>query len=240
MLPYYISEFGHVYNKRGRRMKPRMKKTGYLDIGLFVHKHKIYPQIHVLVASTYIPNPDNLPVVNHIDGNKLNNHVSNLEWVTYSQNTQHAFATGLMTPQYGEKNGMALFTNKEVEHICELLQDGMEIDDVCREVGLDPHNPSDFHRIWAIKSGKRWSSISCNYTFPDKSQTNRFAEIHLSPERQQLIHSICKEIEKSPPDTKISDIAKQLGLEYNSKTYDLIYDIKKRNKYKSISRRYVW
>ncbi|MHC5373615.1 HNH endonuclease [Enterococcus sp. LJL120] len=51
--------------------------------------------IHRLVAETFLPNPDNLPVVNHIDGNKGNPKLTNLEWVTFSDNAIHAFETGL-------------------------------------------------------------------------------------------------------------------------------------------------
>ena len=51
--------------------------------------------VHILVAKAYIPNPENKPIVNHINGNKLDNTVNNLEWVTHCQNSQHAIDTGL-------------------------------------------------------------------------------------------------------------------------------------------------
>lgn len=56
-------------------------------------------QVHRLVAEAFIPNPDGKPVVNHIDGDRCNNQASNLEWVTYRENTQHAIRTGLWVPE---------------------------------------------------------------------------------------------------------------------------------------------
>ena len=58
---------------------------------------KKFVTIHRLVALTFLPNPDNKRTVNHKDGNKLNNHVSNLEWATYQENNKHAISTGLRT-----------------------------------------------------------------------------------------------------------------------------------------------
>lgn len=74
-------------------------KRGYESYKIFTHKsfgkaHTEY--FHRCVALAFIPNPKNKPYVNHIDGNKLNNRVSNLEWVTATENAQHAWDTGLM------------------------------------------------------------------------------------------------------------------------------------------------
>lgn len=57
--------------------------------------------IHRMVAFTFLPNPENLPCVNHMDGNKLNNSFENLEWCTHKHNAQHAWDTGLRTPKTG-------------------------------------------------------------------------------------------------------------------------------------------
>ena len=64
---------------------------------------KIY-KVHRIVAMAFIPNPENKPQVNHIDGNKQNNHISNLEWVTAKENVNHAWKTGLSKPLFGKNS----------------------------------------------------------------------------------------------------------------------------------------
>ena len=89
-LNYYIDECGNVYNDLSKNMlKGSIGENGYKYYRLSKDNHKKMFYAHRLVAEYFIPNPDNLPVVNHIDGNKLNNNVNNLEWVSYSENTKH-------------------------------------------------------------------------------------------------------------------------------------------------------
>ena len=78
-------------------VKTSVDSKGYLTVNLYKDGKRKTKRVHILVAETFIPNPDNLPVVNHIDGNKQNPHVSNLEWTSYSENTLHAHRTGLIT-----------------------------------------------------------------------------------------------------------------------------------------------
>ena len=78
---------GHLRNSRTR--KTRITKKGYSQIGLYKNGIETKFLIHKLVAETFIPNPDNLPCINHKDENPLNNCVSNLEWCTYKYNTNY-------------------------------------------------------------------------------------------------------------------------------------------------------
>ncbi len=73
--------------------------TGYLVVTLTDGERKVNRSIHRLLAQAFIPNPDNLPHVNHLDGDKTNNAISNLEWASVMENTQHAIRIGLTDPK---------------------------------------------------------------------------------------------------------------------------------------------
>ena len=89
------NKFVKQYKNREKILKIKPKKQGYCVVTLR-HKNKIkYKTVHRLVAETFIPNPNNYPVVNHKDGNKSNNKLENLEWCTYSYNSKHAIKNGL-------------------------------------------------------------------------------------------------------------------------------------------------
>lgn len=93
MNPYHVSTLG-VISRNNEVIKTRTR-NGYLSFTASIDNVQKDVYVHRLVAQTYIPNPNNLPCVNHIDGNKLNNAVSNLEWVTYKENSEHASDLGL-------------------------------------------------------------------------------------------------------------------------------------------------
>lgn len=93
-----ISNLGNVKprNKMLTKRKRRIRTHGYEEIQSQVNKVRKSYLVHRLVALAFIPNPENKLEVNHIDGDKLNNNVDNLEWCTSSENTRHAFRIGLM------------------------------------------------------------------------------------------------------------------------------------------------
>lgn len=83
----FVRSDGRLHNKQGKVLAPGVNPRGYLFVNLSDTNHKITPiRIHRLVAETFIPNPSNLPQVNHKDENKLNNAATNLEWCTASYN----------------------------------------------------------------------------------------------------------------------------------------------------------
>lgn len=93
-----IQKRGDLYYNRkykGQIIKPHLTHKGYCAIGVTKNnKHKNF-SVHRLVAKAFIPNPENKPEVNHIDGNKQNNMVNNLEWCTRSENLKHAYNSKL-------------------------------------------------------------------------------------------------------------------------------------------------
>lgn len=93
---YEVSNLGEIRNLKTKRvLKGNLKKTGYLEYCLYINKEKKYYLGHILVAKLFLENPMEYNQVNHKDGNKLNNNVNNLEWVTSSENNLHAWSNNL-------------------------------------------------------------------------------------------------------------------------------------------------
>ena len=110
-----VSNFGEV-KSHGKIIKGEITSGGYCRVHIS-HKGVQYKfLVHRLVAEAFILNPKRLPEINHIDGNKQNNSVDNLEWCTRSQNTSHAFKTGLRNYN-GCKNPHSKLTQSDVETI---------------------------------------------------------------------------------------------------------------------------
>ena len=112
---YAVDMFGEVYgiakdNANGRRILKRKatksKQNGYMYITLKDNGRVKNARVHRIVAEAFIPNPNNYTDVNHIDGNKENNCVWNLEWCTKSQNSKHAVENGLLKPPTNNVNGV--------------------------------------------------------------------------------------------------------------------------------------
>lgn len=99
---YLISKEGKVYSPKTNKLLGMRDRGGYLAFTVCVNNKRKDLFLHRALAVTFIPNPENLPFINHKDGNKHNNVLDNLEWCTGSQNVQHAYDTGLAHGHYLE------------------------------------------------------------------------------------------------------------------------------------------
>lgn len=91
---YQVSNLGNVKSLKRKEIKillPLISKKGYCCVCLYKKCKFKHAMIHRLVANAFIPNPENKPQINHIDGNKKNNHIKNLEWCTNSENQKHSY-----------------------------------------------------------------------------------------------------------------------------------------------------
>lgn len=95
---YSIAKDGRILSLlTDQYVNTSVDSNGYLKVNLWKDGKKCTKRVHILVAQQFIPNPDNLPVVNHKDGNKQNPDYTNLEWCTQQENVIHAHRTGLQT-----------------------------------------------------------------------------------------------------------------------------------------------
>ena len=92
---YTITSEGKVLNSKRKELSIWKDNVGYLQVILYKNNKKYYKRIHRLVAEAFIPNPTNLPQVNHINGDKTKNTVDNLEWIDNKNNTQHGYDNNL-------------------------------------------------------------------------------------------------------------------------------------------------
>lgn len=152
---YSISNLGNIWNhKFQKNMKSRLcKRNGYLKIGLTKDSKQTTFLVHRLVAIAFIPNPENKREVNHINLNKIDNTVNNLEWVTPKENVDWNRKNDRLLK--GEQIGTSKLTNEIVIWFLTLLKENpkLNISKLSRETGLDRTSLS------RIKNNKNWTHI---------------------------------------------------------------------------------
>jgi hypothetical protein len=128
---YEVSDLGNVRSvdrvvlgrdnstdfRKGRLLKPGVSNRGYLRVVLVKDGNKRNYPVHRLVAAAFVPNPNNLPQVNHKEGNKKDNRASELEWCTQLYNNRHARLMGLNVTKKGELNHSYGFNNKQSHRV---------------------------------------------------------------------------------------------------------------------------
>lgn len=133
--PYEISNLGHL-RRNGVILSTPVARIGYKRKYLKDIKKNLL--IHRAIAMAFIPNPENKKEVNHIDGNKQNNAIKNLEWASRKENAQHAYRIGLMHDQRGEKSHRAKLKEHDIKIIREAASIGFSQTQIANYLKLDP------------------------------------------------------------------------------------------------------
>lgn len=168
---YQISNFGNVRRldtkilfkgtlsiRKGREIKTTLNSDKYPTVVLCWKSLRKTHSVHRLVAMGFIPNPENLPQVNHKDGNKQHNHFNNLEWISPGGNQRHAYEMGLKS--HSENSGMAKLTDEDVIAIKILLKkervgsDNSVYKQIGEAFGVTPTT------IKWIDKGRTWARIT--------------------------------------------------------------------------------
>lgn len=166
---YTVNELGEVYSlgkkytdKNGEKgvftrrklMKQGTFRTGYKRVTLINDDGKRKTlSVHRLVANAFIENNENKPQVNHIDGNKENNNVANLEWATRKENMTHAFANKLIHGRAGENHHSNKLTEAQVRDMITEMANGANNNEIGNKYNLHPRYVS------LIRSKKRWRTV---------------------------------------------------------------------------------
>ena len=186
-----ISRNGNVFNPKGVELKQQTNHKGYKTVHVNYFSGRKTCSVHRLVALAFIPNPENKPQVNHIDGDKTNNCVDNLEWVTQTENMRHA--TDILGHYRGEKAPTAILTEQDVIEIMKLLQDGKRNEDIA------PLYSVGAHVIKQIRRGVSWRHITKGVIF---QKGNRIPD-NLYIKIKQMKSCGCK-IKEIMEETKLS------------------------------------
>lgn len=149
---YTVDEAGNVYHLSGRKLGTRVTPKGYVQTWLTQDGETKYRFIHRLVADTFIDKPEGKKEVNHKDGNKLNNHFSNLEWVTREENINHGFDNKLYRSSENSPN--AKLTNDNVVVVREMINNNFSLNYIARKYNVNHATIRD------IKTGKTWKRLA--------------------------------------------------------------------------------
>ena len=179
---YFINRKGVVIGPKGHPLTHSPNVDGYPVVYMRREGKNCCVRVHRQLAKTFIPNPDDLPVVNHIDGDKTNHKLDNLEWTTVQGNVIHAIDV------LGIDTKCAALISKELVHtICQDLENGIKQKDIYNKYGVSQSIVS------RIRTGKTWPDISAQYNI--NARTRRL--------KVDTILEICRQLNSGKTNTEI-------------------------------------
>jgi hypothetical protein len=151
----YVDAMNRVQNRKPKELKTRVGRNGYLCVDLSANGINVQKNIHRLIAEAFISNPQNKATVNHKDGNKLNNNISNLEWNTYSENNKHAVDNGLRKSPW---TGVYGIDNPKSKPIIQIDKQGNFINEYANAREAERKTGISYKHISCCCLGKRTST----------------------------------------------------------------------------------
>lgn len=210
---YLAREDGKIIGKTGTVLKENTTTGGYLCVSVKIDGKFVTKRVHRLIAETFLDNPLNLPEINHKDGDKTNNAVSNLEWVTSSENKRHS--VDVLGNNRGEDHHYATITEDLVHTVCKLLCSGYQNKFISDKTGVS----RDI--VLKIRKGRNWKHISKDYNFPSKS----------SALSEETVRWVCHQYEAGKTPRQVFEETTNDKL-----TLQVLRGIKERRNYKAISK----
>lgn len=169
---YEVSNSGIIRNRiTNKILFGSFDKNGYIVVSIRIGKDQYVVKLHRLVATAFIPNPDNKPTVNHKNGNKSNCNDWNLEWATYKENNDHALNTGLRErSKPGMKSPHRIYSQEIIRSVCKLLAEGKSPSLISSILGIHKTLPNN------IKYKGAWADISKDFNIPGYKKIDNIKE----------------------------------------------------------------
>lgn len=216
-----VDRNGNCWNTRFQRpFKGEIDKYGYKRINTRYEGKRARCLVHRAVALAFIPNPNDLPTVNHINAIKDDNRVENLEWATHQNQADHVKKLGLKPIQYGEDTSGCKYSENFIREICKHIEDGWRNCDITSKFKVQQHLVSD------IRNRKSWGHVSKDYDF--KSSRSKRLSV-------EAVTWVCKQLQMNR--TPIEIFKKTVNV---CITLSIIKEIKMRNIYRNISKNYTF
>lgn len=213
---YSVTYDGCVYSAYSKRfLKPTVGSDGYYRVTLVNDDGDVkYYRVSRLVAEMFCENKGLNNIVNHIDGDKLNNHYTNLEWTTTRGNSIHAIDNKLQTTVGGKD----ITDINTIHNICSMLEEGYRKKDICEVLNVERR------KVTEILNGTYWGHISCEYNLTYVKKKNR-----LSFEK---VREICEYLSCG---LTLQETAKKSNVGTST-----VHRIKSRKTYSDVSKGFDW